>query len=125
MNSNVASSSGIPHAVPHRTSAFRKAGFLLESVLLAGILGLTSAQAAVTIQKVTDEIKTPTNSWSYLVMEAESFETQVDDNPDAGFARVDKSSGITSNLGSLVLGPDSTASGGAALYTKTIFAEHA
>src|SRR5678815_3282006 len=118
-DNNVASSSGALHAVKHRSSPFRRAGCLLESALLAGILGLTSAQAAVTIQKVTDEIKTPTNSWSYLVMEAESFEIQADDNPDAGFARVDKSSGITSFLGNQILGANSTASGGAALYTKT------
>jgi hypothetical protein len=101
----------------------RLSGLLRASVISSAFI-LASPQAAVTVQKATDQV-TGTNAWSYLVLEAESFETQADNNPDAGFARVDKNSGITSFLGNPVLGPDSTASGGAALYTKTIFAEHA
>src|SRR4029079_9974704 len=98
-DNTIMSSVGLTHAHNHRFTVSRKGGVVLGSALLAGTLWFTSAQAAVTIQKVTDEIKTPTNSWSYLVLEAENFETQADENPDAGFGRVDKSSNLTSFLG--------------------------
>src|SRR5262245_34026314 len=98
---------------------------LTKTALFAGILGLVSLQAAVTVQKPSDVAGAGTNSWAYLRLEAESFETQADDNPDAGFSAVDKSGAVTSFLGNPILGANSTASGGGALFTKTIFSEHA
>src|SRR5262249_34978896 len=44
---------------------------------------------------------------------------------DGGFSAVDKTSAVTSFLGNPVLGANSSASGTGALFTKTIFSEHA
>src|SRR4051812_40159463 len=92
----------------------------LTNALFASVL-LSSAHAAVTVQKDTDQITTGTNSWSYLKVEGESFEDEADNNPDAGFSRVDKSGSLTSFLGGPILAPNSTASGSGALFTKTVF----
>jgi hypothetical protein len=80
---------------------------------------------SVAVQKSTDQVTTGNNTWSYLKLEAENFVSEADDDESRGFARVDKSGAITSFYGNPVLGPSSTASGTGALYTKTIFQEHA
>src|SRR5688572_6100464 len=97
----------------------------IKAAVLAGTLGLVSTEGAVTIQKPTDIAGPETNRWSYLKLEGENFETQADEDSEIGFASVDKSGAVTSFLGKPVLGPNSTASGSGALFTKTVFAEHA
>lgn len=92
--------------------------------LLAGALGITDAAAAVAVQDLSNVVGTGEGVWSYLVLEGESFESQTNENPEAGFTRADATGAIASFLGNPILGPDTSASGGGALFTQTTFGQH-
>jgi len=79
----------------------------------------------VTVQAPTDVVSTgPGSPWSYLVMEGESYASEV--NELTGFTRVRANGAISNVYGSLILAPNTTASQRGALHTPSpIFSEHA
>jgi hypothetical protein len=87
------------------------------------LLGVTG-DPGVTVQDPANVVGTGDEAWSYLVLEGERFSSEADENPEAGFTRVDDSGAITSFLENPVLGSDTSASQKGALWTQTIFAPH-
>jgi hypothetical protein len=79
----------------------------------------------VTVQDPSNVIGTGANAWSYLILEGEDFDFKENENPDVGFTRVDSTGSITSSQGNPILDHRTTASKKAALFTQTIFQEHA
>jgi hypothetical protein len=75
-------------------------------------------------QNATDVVGTGANAWSYLILEAEDYNTKLNESPTAGFTRVDSTSTITSSVGAPILGANTTASKKGALFTQTLFGEH-
>ena len=64
-------------------------------------------------------------AWWYFNVEGEDFDARTNPNPLAGFTRVDNSAYRSNILENPILGTNSTASGGGALFTQTVFQEHA
>ena len=102
----------------------KKSSLCLITGFFAGVIGVTSAQAAVTVQSPANVVGTGTNAWSYLVLEGEEYNSETDPTPGVGFTRVDASGAITNILGNPVLGKNTTASKKGALYTQTAFGQH-
>ncbi|MBX3748059.1 MAG: hypothetical protein KF833_22350 [Verrucomicrobiae bacterium] len=100
----------------------------MRPLLLAGTIGTLMAVlpgwAQVTVQDPGNVVGSGDGAWSYLILEAEDFHTKSNENPEAGFIRVDDSGSMTSFRGDPILGPNTTASKKAALYTLTGFGEH-
>ena len=63
-------------------------------------------------------VGTGTNAWSYLVLEGEDYDSEVDETPGVGFTRVDNSGAITSFLGNPILATNTTASKKGALWMQ-------
>ncbi|MCW5557282.1 MAG: hypothetical protein KIT22_05545 [Verrucomicrobiae bacterium] len=96
----------------------------LIGCLAGALLAAPSASAATAVQDPGNVIGTGEEAWSYLIVEGEDYDAKSNEDPSAGFTRVDNSGSVTSFLGNPVLGPDTTASQGGALWTQTIFAQH-
>ncbi len=90
-----------------------------------GLANLPVAQAQVTVQSASNVVGTGDQAWSYLILEAEEYETELDENPTAGFGRVDATGSLLSFLENPILAPDTKASKKGALFTHTVFAQHA
>lgn len=93
--------------------------------LLSGLAAIIPVQAGTTVQDPANVIGTGDKAWSYLMLEAEDYETEADENSESGFVKANDSGGFTSGLGKPVLGKDTTASKKGALFTVTAFAAHA
>ncbi|MFO1499221.1 MAG: hypothetical protein U1G07_12640 [Verrucomicrobiota bacterium] len=85
----------------------------------------TLLAAQLSIQSPSNVIGTGTNAWAYLIVEGENYASEMDEDPAAGFGRVDNTGSITNFLGNPVLSTNTTASKKGALYTQTIFNQHA
>jgi len=83
-----------------------------------------ATHGATTVQGADHTAGSGDKAWSYLVVEGESFETRSNEAPDAGFAKVTNTDTVRSFLGNPVLGAGTTASGGKALWTQTVFGQH-
>jgi hypothetical protein len=73
----------------------------------------------VQVQDAGNIINTPSNSWSYLVMEAEEYMAKSNHNANVGFTAVSPGSTNISFYGAPILDTNTTASGKAALFTQT------
>ncbi len=91
---------------------------------MAALFGISAARAATTVQVPGNTIGSGDAAWSYLIVEGESYETKSNEDPLAGFARVDNTDTVKSFLDNPVLGSDTTASGNGALSTQTTFGQH-
>ena len=97
----------------------------LAALLLASALSFTPpSSGAVIVQDQSNVIVSGTNTWSYLIVEGEDYDSEVDPTEGVGFTRVDNSGSISNLLGSLILAPNTTASKGGALFTQTTFGQH-
>src|SRR5262245_41434800 len=96
--------------------------------LVAGVIVALFVQIAATaqlaVQHPSDVVGTGTNAWSYLVLEAENYISELNDSPGVGFTKVYDDGAITSSLGNPVLGTNTTASKKGALFTQTAFGQH-
>ena len=99
--------------------------FKLSRLLPGTLVAAFSVQAAVTVQDPGNVIGTGDSAWSYLILEAEDYDTKLNESEEFGFIRVDHTGTRTSALGNPVLGADTKASKQGALFTQTTFAEHA
>src|SRR5437899_12789887 len=85
---------------------------------VAGMIGVTSARVAngqTTYQRPCDLVRTGTNAWSFLIMEAESYASKTAD-ATTGFTKVYADGAIKSFNGNPVLSTNTTACKGGALY---------
>jgi hypothetical protein len=96
----------------------------LTCALLASALAFPSVRAATTIQDPGHVVGAGDAAWSYLILEAESYETKANPDPAVGFTRVDDTGAITSSQGKPVLGKFTTASNKGALFGQTAFGQH-
>ena len=109
----------------------KKTSLRLLTGLIAGVIGVMSAQfeinAQVTIQKKSDVVVTSsTNPWAYLVVEGESYASEANDTAGFGFVKVFNDAAVTSFRGNPILATNTTASGNGALFTQSpLFGEHA
>ncbi len=96
-------------------------------------LGALLASAAVfpvaaqtTFQRPGDVVGTGTNTWSYLILEGEDYDPATKQNADplAGFTKVYGDAARTNSLGNPVLGTNTTASKGGALFGQTAFGQY-
>jgi len=74
----------------------------------------------MSVQQPTDTVTTPSNTWSYLKMEGESYASKTAGDA-VGFTRAFAGDSRTDAYGTQILAPDTTASKGAALFTQTGF----
>ena len=105
----------------------KKPSLNLITSFVAGVIGVASAQfaanAQVTYQRPCDVVGSGTNAWSYLVMEGESYASEMNDTPGVGFTKVYAGDGLTNFYGNPVLGTNTTASKKGALFTQTVFSQ--
>jgi hypothetical protein len=78
----------------------------------------------VSEQKPGNVFGTGDTASDYFILEGEDFDAKANPSPTAGFTRVDNTGLLTSSLGNPILGTNSTASGGGALFTQSVFGEH-
>jgi len=80
----------------------------------------------MTYQRMGDSVGTGADEWHYLILEGESFDPNTKlAAPEAGFTAVYADGARTNFYGNPVLGTDSTASKGGALFGQTIFGQYA
>jgi hypothetical protein len=104
-----------------KTSAL---SLLFGCALAFGGMATGTAQQP-TVQSASDIVGTGDQAWSYLILEGEDYETELDGDPAVGFGRVDNSGSVMSFLEHPVLAKDTKASKKGALFTRTVFAAHA
>jgi len=97
--------------------------------IAAAILAIflqNEVEAQVAYQRLGDSIGAGADEWHYLILEGESFDpaTKVA-APDVGFSAVYADAALTNFYGNPVLGTNSTASKGGALFGQTIFGQYA
>ncbi|MEO6036002.1 MAG: hypothetical protein ABIQ35_12170, partial [Verrucomicrobiota bacterium] len=103
---------------------------LLQRLLVGTVSALLiqfASQAQVTVQSKGNVVVTSsTNAWSYLLVEGESYSSELNSNPGVGFVTVTNDGAITNIYGSRILASNTTASGKAALFTQSpLFGPHA
>ena len=77
----------------------------------------------VTVQDPGDVVATGTNTWSYLILEGESYSSKTNNSGGVGFTYVGPSDAISDFYGNPVLGTNTTASRKGALFTQTTFGQ--
>jgi hypothetical protein len=94
---------------------------------LASLALLTSSYAGTTVQDpILNTVETGGTPWSYLLVEGESFDSELNPAADSGFIAVTNDESRTNVLGSPILRKLTSASGKGALYANSpLFGEHA
>jgi len=96
------------------------------AALIALAAAPLAAHAQLAIQRPCDVLGTGTNARPYLILEAENYISESDNDPDNGFVKVYNDEAITSSIGNPVLGTNSAASKKGALFAKgPLFGLHA
>src|ERR1044071_2714322 len=95
---------------------------LILTSAVAAAMALASASTAraaqTVVQNPANVVGTGTNAWSYLIVEGEDYDSEVNDSPGFGFTPVLGDAALTNFLGNPILATNTTPSKKGAPWTE-------